>query len=160
MKKVLFMKNNYPHLPYREKVWGLVLNENNQVLLIQAVDYKINEWSFPGGGVDEGESEEEAVLRELSEELGVSEDCFRIVKKSVFKHSYFFPDELVEKHGKQWKGQRAATFLLKMVCDKNFKLQVEELKDFKWVDVKDLEKYLVFPNQWIFVQELLKEFNL
>jgi 8-oxo-dGTP diphosphatase len=50
---------------------GIVLIENNKVALIERHRAGLNYFVFPGGGVDEGESPEQAAAREAMEELGV-----------------------------------------------------------------------------------------
>ena len=50
-------------------VRGLVTNAAGEVLLIQHTYVK--GWSMPGGGVERGETAEEALSRELVEEAGV-----------------------------------------------------------------------------------------
>ena len=46
-----------------------VFNENDEVLLVQHT--YIEGWHLPGGGLDIGESAEEAVLREVHEETAI-----------------------------------------------------------------------------------------
>ena len=53
---------------------GIVLIENNKVALIERHRASLNYFVFPGGGVDEGESPEQAAVREAMEELGVQVD--------------------------------------------------------------------------------------
>ncbi|QLH37218.1 MAG: NUDIX domain-containing protein [Parachlamydiaceae bacterium] len=49
---------------------GLVLNEDgSQILLVKRQDVPV--WVLPGGGIDEGESSQEAVVREIFEETGL-----------------------------------------------------------------------------------------
>jgi 8-oxo-dGTP pyrophosphatase MutT (NUDIX family) len=50
---------------------GIVLIENNKVALIERHRAGLHYFVFPGGGVKEGESPEEAAVREAMEELGV-----------------------------------------------------------------------------------------
>lgn len=50
---------------------GIVLIKDNQVALIERYRAGIHYFVFPGGGVEEGESVEQAALREALEELGI-----------------------------------------------------------------------------------------
>ena len=50
---------------------GIVLIQQNKVALIERHRAGLHYFVFPGGGVDEGESPEEAAVREAMEELGV-----------------------------------------------------------------------------------------
>jgi len=50
---------------------GIVLIEDNKVALIERHRAGLHYFVFPGGGVDEGESPEQAAIRETMEELGL-----------------------------------------------------------------------------------------
>ncbi len=50
---------------------GIVLIEGDKVALIERHRAGLEYFVFPGGGVDEGESPEQAAIRETMEELGV-----------------------------------------------------------------------------------------
>ena len=50
---------------------GIVLIENNKVALIERQRAGLDYFVFPGGGVDEDESPEQAAIRETMEELGI-----------------------------------------------------------------------------------------
>jgi len=50
---------------------GIVLIQGDYVALIERHRAGLNYFVFPGGGVDEGESPEQAAVREAMEELGV-----------------------------------------------------------------------------------------
>lgn len=50
---------------------GIVLIQDNKVALIERHRAGLDYFVFPGGGVDEGESPEQAAIRETMEELGV-----------------------------------------------------------------------------------------
>ncbi len=50
---------------------GIVFSpDSKQVLLIKRCDVPV--WVFPGGGIEDGETPEEAVVREVKEETGLS----------------------------------------------------------------------------------------
>jgi 8-oxo-dGTP diphosphatase len=50
---------------------GIVLIQDNKVALIERHRAGLHYFVFPGGGVDEGESTEQAAVREALEELGI-----------------------------------------------------------------------------------------
>ena len=50
---------------------GIILIENDRVALIERHRAGLDYFVFPGGGVDEGETPEQAAIREAMEELGV-----------------------------------------------------------------------------------------
>lgn len=53
----------------RSSVYGIYLKDG-KVLLTK--DLKANQWEFPGGKVEAGETDEEALLREIKEEAGLN----------------------------------------------------------------------------------------
>ena len=55
----------------RPRVRILVTNEKREILLLRGVISKRGLWTFPGGGVNRGESLKAAVRRELHEETGI-----------------------------------------------------------------------------------------
>lgn len=60
------MSGNYPSTFYRVSLKAVIRNENGEVL---AVKEGSDNWSLPGGGIDHGESDIEALQRELREEV-------------------------------------------------------------------------------------------
>lgn len=145
------MKFKREELPYRKGAIGIIKNPNEKFLIVQMVSYNDNEWRFPGGGIEEGEEPQDAVIRELAEELGT--DKFNVLKKSNISLSFEWPDHVIEKQfkkrGKMYRGQQQAQFLMDFVgSDNDIKVDPVELKNIKWVSYEELETHFVFPHQW------------
>jgi len=90
--------------PYRDNVAAIVLNRDGRIL----TGWKHNTWQLPQGGVEPGETPEQALLRELAEEIGTH--AFRIVRASAHWHCYDWPNPPEKK--KQFRGQRQRYFLV------------------------------------------------
>jgi 8-oxo-(d)GTP phosphatase len=67
----------------KEKVaaGGIVMDSEGRVLVVHRAHY--DDWSFPKGGVDKGETIEQAALREVREEAGL--EC-RIIRRLSDTH--------------------------------------------------------------------------
>lgn len=69
---------------------ALIINENNEALLLKRGSKTRNQagmWSKPGGGVEFGESVEDAIKREILEELGIELElvCYLSYTEQIFK---------------------------------------------------------------------------
>ena len=60
-------------LRLRTATRALVLDERNRVLLVHMGHGERAVWGTPGGGIEEGETDEQAIRRELREETGLEE---------------------------------------------------------------------------------------
>ena len=50
----------------------MILNPKNQILVGRRLDHPSGYWQMPQGGIDENENPEEAVWREMMEEIGTN----------------------------------------------------------------------------------------
>lgn len=75
-----------------------ILIHKNSLALIERHRAGMHYFTFPGGGVNDGETPEQAVLREVHEELGIQVRVLRLVAKLWFRRNpqFFF---LVEQLG-------------------------------------------------------------
>ncbi len=150
------------NLENRKKVAAVIFNNDKQVLLVQLQSYGEEDWNIPGGGIDEGEEPEVAIKRELFEELGT--DKFEVLEKSDVIIEYEWPDFVVAKRlvkeGKTYKGQTQMQFVARLIGkDSDIKLQASEIRKYKWVDYKDLEQHLNFPNQWENIKAIIGKYS-
>lgn len=150
------------NLGYRQGTIGAVIDDQKNFLIAQLESYGENDWRFPGGGVNEGETPDQTILRELKEELGT--DKFEILKKSKLVNKYEWPDFVIasrlKKEGRTFRGQEQVQFLVKFTGNKeDFDLDPVEIKKIKWVKYEKLVDHFNFPNQWEEAEKMLKSFQ-
>ena len=74
---------------------SVVIIENEKVLLIKRRREDFVYYAFPGGGIEQGETPEEAAKREALEELGVEVIINECISKVKFNGTqYFFRSEI------------------------------------------------------------------
>lgn len=86
------MKDKIKIIPHSVTI---VFNKNNEVLLEKRADDGF--FDFPGGGVDEGETFEEAAIRELYEETGLiakNLKLFKVYEGDITYYKYPNGDEV------------------------------------------------------------------
>ena len=135
---------------YRKGVAIIILNSNNQILLVNLMSFEKRFFAIPGGGIEVGESNKEAIVREVYEELGLSSDKFMIVKEAKLPISFKFSKGPRIMHGKEYIGQTKHYFLAKFLgndSDINIKLNTLEVRKYIWANYEDLHKYLLFDGQ-------------
>lgn len=72
---------------------AVIINENNEILISQRpVNTHLGGlWEFPGGKLEAGEAVEQALVRELAEELGIQLESYR----PLIKVTHHYPDKSV-----------------------------------------------------------------
>ncbi|MBP9752335.1 MAG: RNA pyrophosphohydrolase [Proteobacteria bacterium] len=122
---------------YRKGVGALIVNEQDLIFVANRIDMPLA-WQMPQGGVDEGESPKEALLRELEEEIGTNDVVILNQTKDWLR--YDFPKDIQQKMRSLWGdegclGQEQIWFLCKMenVSSINLKTPHPEFLEFKWL---------------------------
>ena len=148
------MKAEYENLEYRQGVIAYIYDADGNFLLVNLKEYKENEWNFVGGGKDEGENDQQALFREIKEELNLDPTDFTCIHQCEEPLKYDFTDAGIEegiKRGRLFRGQIKEQFFMKFIGDKKkIKIEEDEINKGEWVRASDLEKYLIFPDQYIY----------
>jgi len=124
---------------YRMGVVAIVLDDQDRVLLGLSASFdspwRKGYWEFPQGGVLPGETEEDAVLRELREEVGT--DHVVILAKSTGHYHYDWHKEHRGQHG-----QEQRYFLGRLVGTPELMPDPKEFSDLRWVPWANLRQVI------------------
>ncbi len=126
-------------------VAGIIFNEDKSQLFITKRPDNLHKggfWEFPGGKVEVGESIEQAMIRELDEEIGIE-----VTEQTPFEHlEYDYPEKSLK-------------FDFIVVSQFNNKPYGKEGQEGLWVSVADLEKYQFPEANLPIVERVVKEFS-
>ena len=99
---------------FRPNVGIILLNQRNQVFWGKRI--RTHSWQFPQGGIDRGESPEQAMFRELHEEVGLQPTHVRVVARTRDWLRYEVPDRYIRRDARgHYKGQKQIWYLLQLV---------------------------------------------
>ena len=151
------------NLPYRPCAGVMLVNADGRVFVGQRIDNPGSDaWQMPQGGIDDGEEPQEAALRELEEETGVSRDLVTIIAKTDEELFYDLPPELLGKiWGGKWRGQRQLWYLMRFGgkdSDVNIATQHAEFSRWKWV-MPDQLPLLIVPFKKKLYEKVIAEFS-
>ena len=141
----------------------MILNTKNQVLVGKRLDNPSGYWQMPQGGIDENENPEEAVWREMMEEIGTNKAS--LIASSKEWISYDIPSEILSTlpWGNEYMGQIQKWFLFNFEgTDEEINLQNDkkpEFNNWKWVYPQNVLDNIVNFKKEIY-QKVLKEFKL
>lgn len=122
---------------FRPNVGIILLNHRNQVFWGKRI--RTHSWQFPQGGIKHGESPEQAMFRELHEEVGLLPDHVRIVARTRDWLRYEVPNHFIRKDARgHYKGQKQIWFLLQLMGrDTDMNLRASNHPEFdawRWHD--------------------------
>ena len=121
---------------YRLNVGLIIVNTYGKVLICKRKNS--NQWQFPQGGIDKGESPIEAAKREIFEEVGIKPSKIKVLGKIKDWVKYEIPKELAKKSFKKKGivGQKQKWFIFKIkseACISFVNDPDNEFDDFAWV---------------------------
>lgn len=149
-------------LPYRPCVGVMLVNDRREVFVGQRLDSQVAAWQMPQGGVEKGEDPQDAAIRELGEETGVSADLVTVIGQTPTWLPYELPFDLVPKLWKgRFRGQKQKWFLMKFHgTDQDIDIQTEhpEFAEWRWLPASDLVDNIVPFKRDVYVA-VLDAFN-
>ena len=122
---------------FRPNVGIILLNQKNQVFWGKRI--RTHSWQFPQGGIDRGETPEQAMYRELHEEVGLAPEHVRIIARTRDWLRYEVPDRYIRRDARgHYKGQKQIWYLLQLTGqDWNLNLRATNHPEFdawRWND--------------------------
>ena len=122
---------------YRPNVGIVVTNKESQVLWAKRIG-KQEAWQFPQGGIDDGETPEKALYRELAEEVGLLAESVRLLGSTQDWFTYRLPEYMTRKNSStRFLGQKQKWFLLELIGEDNKVMlsnsNCPEFQDWTWV---------------------------
>lgn len=112
---------------------AFMFNEEGKLFLMQRnknCRNKAGFWSIPGGGVDYGEKVEDAIVREMKEELNIDIE----VQKLLVVANDIIPEE-----NQHWVSPQ---YICKIVGGELKNMEPEKCEGFDWFDLENLPEKL------------------
>ena len=121
---------------FRPNVGIIICNKLGQLFWAKRI--KQDAWQFPQGGIKKAETTEEALFRELSEEVGLCKEDVRILSQTSEWLKYRLPKPYIrQRKGRTCIGQKQKWFLLGLQTEE-VRVDLEntlqpEFDDWCWV---------------------------
>lgn len=146
--------------PYRKGVGAVLFNERGEVLVGRRIDTPGDAWQLPQGGVAKREPPEQALWRELAEEIGTAKA--EIIGRTADWLTYDLPERLRDRVWKgAYRGQRQLWFALRFLgTDDDIDLRASAHPEFdawRWADLESLPA-LAVPFKRALYGRLVAEF--
>jgi putative (di)nucleoside polyphosphate hydrolase len=125
---------------YRPNVGIVLINDDARVFW--AKRRNSNGWQFPQGGVHSNETPEQAMYRELREEVGLEPQHVEMLGRTRDWLRYDIPEEFRRRGNNDprpgFRGQKQVWFLLRLTgSDRDVRLDTShkpEFEDWRWID--------------------------
>lgn len=112
---------------------ALIINDKNETLLIKRGDKSRNEvgfWGKPGGAVEFGEKVEDAVKRELKEELNIDIEIIKFLS---------YTDHIIKSENQHWL---VINYIAKIIGGELKNMEPEKIDEIGWFKFDNLPEKL------------------
>lgn len=123
---------------YRASVAGIVVNYDFEFLMVQLDSAREDEWDFVKGGIKKGEMPDEALIREIKEELGDEID-FEILQKCEWSLVYDWPEKLQIEKGFR---EQARVNYWTLYNGGEICINKNELRCYNWFSESEIGEFL------------------
>ena len=122
-----------------KQVTAAILIKDKKVLIAKrkADDRQANKWEFPGGTVEQNETPEACLMREIREEFGINVSVGRFFGESVYHYDHGSIKLLA--YWTQWESG---------------KITLKDHAGYRWVSPEQLSEYDFAPADIPFVEKL------
>ena len=139
----------------------MILNKDKEILVGRRLDHPSGFWQMPQGGIDDNENPEDAVWREMMEEIGTNKA--ELIKVSNQWVRYEIPAETLKTlpWGKKYIGQTQKWFAFQFIgedSDINVGTDDPEFSEWKWAKIDSIVDNIV-PFKKDVYSTILKEFK-
>ncbi|MFD2287453.1 NUDIX domain-containing protein [Pedobacter petrophilus] len=122
---------------FNVRVYGLLINQNNEVLVSDEEEYGIQFSKFPGGGLEFGEGLLDGLKREFVEECNAEMEIIsHFYTTDFFEKSSFNDSQVISIY--YLVKEKAPLDLVFKTKIFNFDSEGEILQAFRWVKIQDL----------------------
>lgn len=142
---------------YRPNVGIILSNQDGELLWARRIGQ--NAWQFPQGGIRYDETPEEALYRELEEEIGLRAENVELMGSTRDWLRYRLPKHMVRSHKKPvCIGQKQRWFMLRLLSDDaDVRLDCSDKPEFdywRWVNYWHPLEEVVFFKRTVYEQAL------
>lgn len=142
---------------YRANVGIILVNVNGSLFWAKRIGE--DAWQFPQGGIRESESAEQAVYRELHEEVGVTKESVELIGCTQNWLRYKIPEHLIRRHQTPCCiGQKQRWFILRFTGkESDVCLDISDKPEFDqwcWVDQLEPPRSVIFFKQKVYAKAL------
>ncbi|MCF6300561.1 MAG: RNA pyrophosphohydrolase [Proteobacteria bacterium] len=144
---------------FRPNVGIILLDDNGRVFW--AKRHQADGWQLPQGGIDKNETAEEAMFRELYEEVGLKPKHVDVLGCTPGWLHYHLPRKYQKKNSfPLCVGQKQVYFLLQLTEDESMvdfnKTESPEFEEYKWVNFWYPAEHVIHFKRSVYKQALKK----